>query len=168
MQGGAVERVCVYLGASAPVSGIHTNLARALLDEGFDRVFIFLLRWSPARHGVSPDTAEAQLRKWLLLGVSEADMARIVLQVVEADQDAGPRMRASLGPGVDPEVQVCFSQKYAGQTERIERDWLPIYTKEFPKVLLCTALHCTALWPHCPGSRVLSDTGSRLTHSSHS
>lgn len=60
------QRCVVYLGASAPVHATHTNLIQSLLDEGFDRVFIFILRWSPDRAGVTAEAGAAQLAKWLL------------------------------------------------------------------------------------------------------
>ena len=41
-------------------------------------------------------------------------------------------MREIVGPAATPEVEVCFSQKYSGQVDRINKNWLPIYTKEFP------------------------------------
>ena len=41
-------------------------------------------------------------------------------------------MREILGPTAAPEVEVCFSQKYSDQVDRINKNWLPIYTKEFP------------------------------------
>mmetsp|Transcript_122938 Transcript_122938/g.393848 ORF Transcript_122938/g.393848 Transcript_122938/m.393848 type:complete len:259 (+) Transcript_122938:66-842(+) len=126
------QRVVVYLGASQPVHVTHMRLVRALLDEGHDRVFVFLLRWRPERFGTSADAATGQLRRWLATLPAE-DVARLDLQVVQHDHEAGPRMRAALGAGANPEVEVCFSQKYSGETERINRDWLPIYTSEFPQ-----------------------------------
>jgi len=130
----ATERVCVYLGASSPVNAAHTRLVRAAFDEGFDRVFVFLLRWSPARHGTSPESGENMLRKWLTASLSVGEQSRLTLEVVENDHDAGPRMRAVLGPEAIPDVEVCFSQKYAGQEERIQSDWLPIYKNVFENV----------------------------------
>eukprot|EP00931_Biecheleriopsis_adriatica_P059206 TRINITY_DN35391_c0_g1_i1.p1 TRINITY_DN35391_c0_g1~~TRINITY_DN35391_c0_g1_i1.p1 ORF type:complete len:637 (+),score=123.42 TRINITY_DN35391_c0_g1_i1:58-1968(+) len=124
------QRVAVYLGASSPVHITHVRLVRALLDEGHDYIFIFLLRWRPERFGISADSGADQLRKWLT-GLPAADLARLHIHVVQHDHEAGPHMRAVLGVDADPEVEVCFSQKYAGEEERINRDWLPIYTSEF-------------------------------------
>lgn len=58
-------RVVVYLGASAPVHATHTKLIETLV-EGFDKVFIFILAWSPDRAGVTASAGAAQLNKWLL------------------------------------------------------------------------------------------------------
>ena len=71
------QRVLVYLGASAPVHATHTRLVRALLDEGADKVFVFLLRWSPDRHGVTADAGLAQLRRWCDAALPAADRARL-------------------------------------------------------------------------------------------
>eukprot|EP00928_Gymnodinium_smaydae_P043730 TRINITY_DN29249_c0_g2_i1.p1 TRINITY_DN29249_c0_g2~~TRINITY_DN29249_c0_g2_i1.p1 ORF type:complete len:642 (+),score=147.78 TRINITY_DN29249_c0_g2_i1:79-2004(+) len=128
-------RVVVYLGASQPVHATHVRLVRTLLSEGHDRVFVFLLRWRPERFGTSADSAAEHLRGWLSAEggpLTPADLSRLTLQVVQHDHEAGSRMRAALGAGVDADVEVCFSQKYADETERIERDWLPIYRSEFP------------------------------------
>ena len=38
-------KVVAYLGPSCSVHATHTRMVRLLLDEGHDRVFIFLLRW---------------------------------------------------------------------------------------------------------------------------
>ena len=127
------QRVLVYLGASAPVHATHTRLVRALLDEGADKVFVFLLRWSPDRHGVTADAGLAQLRRWCDAALPAADRARLELRLVQHDHEGGAQMRAALGAGADPAVEVCFSQKYAGQEERIAREWLPLYTAEFPR-----------------------------------
>jgi len=107
------------------------RLVRKLLDE-HDMVFVFLLRWRPERFGVSADSGVAQLRLWCA-ALPPSDLARLVLEAVQHDHEAGGRMRHHLGPAADPHVVVCFSQKYANETARIERDWLPIYTAEFAK-----------------------------------
>lgn len=126
------KRIAVYLGASQPVHGTHTKLVRALLDAGHDRVFVFLLRWHPERFGISADAGAEQLRKWLA-DLPPSDLARVHVEVVQHDHLGGSRMRAILGPSADPEVEVCFSRKYETQPERINSDWLPLYTREFPR-----------------------------------
>ena len=124
-------KAVVYLGASSPVHKTHTALIRALLDEGHDHVFIFILCWSPDRFGATAAAGTAQLAKWLL-GFPAADRARVTLDMVKGEADGAKKMRAVLGPEAAPQVEVCFSQKYSGQTERINQNWLPLYTKEFP------------------------------------
>ena len=46
--------------------------------------------------------------------------------------EGAAKMRETLGPDAVPEVDVCFSQKYSDQVDRINTNWLPIYTKQFP------------------------------------
>ena len=127
----AAPRAVVYLGASAPVSAVHTRMIRALLDEGHDHIFVFILCWSPDRAGVTADNGVEQLAKWLL-GFPTHDRAKVQLDVVKTEGDGAKKMRQFFGPTAAPEVEVCFSQKYADQLERINSNWLPIYTKEFP------------------------------------
>ena len=99
---GAPDRVVVYLGASAPVHATHVRLVRALLDEGHDRVFVFLLCWSPDRAGVSAESGAAQLRTWCAAALPAADRARLTLEVVQADHEGATRMRAALGAAAAP------------------------------------------------------------------
>jgi len=127
----AAARAVVYLGASAPVHATHTRLIRSLLDEGHDHVFIFILAWSPDRHGVTAEAGEAQLAKWLL-GFPAVDRAKVHLSMVKGEGEGATKMRAALGPTAAPDVEVCFSQKYSDQVDRIKKNWLPLYTKEFP------------------------------------
>ena len=61
----AQERVVVYLGASAPVHATHTRMIRALLDEGFHRVFVYILAWNPDRAGAPPPTPSQRALLWL-------------------------------------------------------------------------------------------------------
>jgi len=125
-------RAVVYLGASSPVHATHTRLVRALLDE-FDVVFVFLLTWTPDRAGTSASAGAAQLRKWLA-ALPAAEQARVHLDVVEGEGEGAKKMRTALGSSGDPAVvEVCFSQKYKDQTERIESNWLPLYRDEFPQ-----------------------------------
>ena len=120
-----------YLGSSAPVHATHTRLVRSLLDDGHEHVFIFLLSWSPDRAGTTAEAGAAQLGTWLL-GFPAADRSRVHLSVVKSEGDGAAKMRSVLGAGAAPEVEVCFSQKYAGQQERIQSQWLPLYQAEFP------------------------------------
>ena len=128
----SMPRVVVYLGASSPVHVTHTKLVRSLLDEGFDKVFVFLLYWTPDRAGISAEAGAEQLRKWLM-ALPAADRAKVDLQVVKGEGEGAKKMRAALGADASPEVEVCFSQKYSGQTEKINSNWMPLYLAEFPK-----------------------------------
>eukprot|EP00929_Paragymnodinium_shiwhaense_P106105 TRINITY_DN7123_c0_g1_i1.p1 TRINITY_DN7123_c0_g1~~TRINITY_DN7123_c0_g1_i1.p1 ORF type:complete len:637 (+),score=110.72 TRINITY_DN7123_c0_g1_i1:85-1995(+) len=128
------QRVVVYLGASAPVHITHMRLVRSLLDEGHDRIFIFLLRWRPERFGTSPDAGAEQLQKWLA-ALPADELARVSVHVAQHESDGGRKMREVLGPDADPEVEVCFSNKYENQQDRIKNDWLPLYTGEFPRAM---------------------------------
>ena len=118
---GRAERAVVYLGASAPVHATHTRMIRALIDEGFDHVFVFILCWSPDRHGVTAESGAAQLAKWLL-GFPTADRAKVHLDVVTHEGEGAIKMRTVLA--VDAQVEVCFSQKYSDQLDRIKTNWL--------------------------------------------
>ena len=127
----AAEKAVVYLGASAPVSAVHTRMIRSLLDEGHDHVFVFILCWSPDRAGVTAENGAKQLATWLL-GFPAVDRAKVHLDVAKAEGDGATKMRKFFGADAAPEVEVCFSQKYSDQVDRINKNWLPIYTKEFP------------------------------------
>jgi hypothetical protein len=127
----AVPRAVVYLGASAPVHATHTRLIRSLLDEGHDHVFVFILAWSPDRAGVSAEAGTTQLATWLL-GFPAVERAKVHVEMVNGEGEGAAKMRATLGPDAVLEVEVCFSQKYSEQVERIQKNWLPLYTKEFP------------------------------------
>ena len=50
-------KVIAYLGSSAPVHVTHMRMVQTFLADGFDHIFVFLLRWSPDRFGVSADSA---------------------------------------------------------------------------------------------------------------
>jgi hypothetical protein len=110
-------------------------MVSALLDAGHSTVFVFLLRWRPERFGTSADASARVLRGWLdaQLG-AEASAARVVIKPIQHDDEGAGLMRAHLGAGSNPEVQVNYSRKYAPEKfkPRIENDWMPIYLTEFP------------------------------------
>lgn len=94
---GQSERCLVYLGASAPVHATHTRLIRESLDEGFDRVFVFILCWSPDRAGVAAGPAAAQLAQWLL-GFPAADRAKVVVDMVRHEGEGAAKVRPIPAP----------------------------------------------------------------------
>ena len=56
-----------------------------------------------------------------------------MIQDIQHDHEGASIIKSTLDADADPEVHVCFSQKYADQTARIENDWMPLYTKHFPR-----------------------------------
>lgn len=67
-------------------------------------------------------------------GHARADRAKVTVGMVKHESEGAATMRSILGPTANPEVEVCFSQKYADQLDRIRTNWMPIYTKVFPTV----------------------------------
>ena len=157
----AAGKVAVYLGASQPVHGTHVAMVRALLDAGHATVFVFLLRWRPERFGTSADASSRTLRGWLdtALGAEESAQ-RVVIMPLQRDSEGAALMRAHLGHGADPEVQICYSRKYSSENfrSRIENEWMPLYRSEFARARHSTRL---VLQPPCHVVLLGTRKGSR-------
>ena len=70
-----------------------------------------------------------------------ADRAKVHVGMVKHESEGAATMRSILGDTATPQVEVCFSQKYSDQLDRIRTNWMPIYTNVFPTVRAKATAH---------------------------
>ena len=65
--------------------------------------------------------------------ISHHAVRRLMIQDIQHDHEGATIIKSTLDVDADPELHVCFSQKYSDQTDRITNEWMPLYTKHFPR-----------------------------------